>query len=56
MTSRRSLNSSGISINLINIIQALVIIFIAADQIVRWIYRIKKTGGDGMVFSRGWGK
>ncbi|HYF63762.1 MAG TPA: ABC transporter permease [Herpetosiphonaceae bacterium] len=48
--------SSGISINLINIIQALVIIFIAADQIVRWIYRIKKSGGGGMVFSRGWGK
>jgi simple sugar transport system permease protein len=48
--------NSGISINLINIIQALVIIFIAADQIVRWIYRIKKTGGGGMVFSRGWGK
>jgi simple sugar transport system permease protein len=48
--------ASGISINLINIIQALVIIFIAADQIVRWIYRINPTDGEGMVFSRGWGK
>lgn len=48
--------NSGISKDLISIIQALVIIFIAADQIVRWLYRIKKTGGGGMVFSRGWGK
>ena len=48
--------ASGISINLINIIQALVIIFIAADQIVRWLYRIEGAEGGGMVFSRGWGK
>jgi simple sugar transport system permease protein len=47
---------SGISIDLINVIQALVIVFIAADPIVRWLYRIaprRKTVG---VFSRGWGK
>lgn len=48
--------NSGISINLINIIQALVIIFIAADQIVRWLYRIKRPEGGRMVFTRGWGK
>ncbi|HEY1016094.1 MAG TPA: ABC transporter permease [Herpetosiphonaceae bacterium] len=48
--------NSGISINLINIIQALVIIFVAADQIVRWIYRLRKQEGGRMVFSRGWGK
>ncbi len=47
---------SGISINLINIIQALVIIFVAADQIVRWIYRIRREQGGQMVFTRGWGK
>lgn len=47
---------SGISINLINIIQALVIIFVAADVIVRWIYRLPKRSGDQSVFSRGWGK
>jgi general nucleoside transport system permease protein len=46
---------SGISINLINIIQALVIIFVAADQIVRWIYRIRGKGGGQVVFTRGWG-
>lgn len=47
--------NSGISINLVNIIQALVIMFIAADQIVRWLYRVKKSGSGKMVFSGGWG-
>lgn len=46
---------TGISINLINIIQALVIIFVAADQIVRWIYRIRRRGAGQVVFTRGWG-
>jgi general nucleoside transport system permease protein len=46
---------SGISINLINIVQALVIVFIAAPQIVRWIYRIRGRGEGQAVFTRGWG-
>jgi simple sugar transport system permease protein len=47
---------SGISSNLISIIQALVIVFVAADQIVRWIYRIRRPAGSRMVFTRGWGR
>ncbi|MCI0528564.1 MAG: ABC transporter permease, partial [Nitrospira sp.] len=47
---------TGISIDLINILQALVIMFIAADQIVRWIYRIKPGGKAETVFTRGWGR
>jgi len=47
---------TGISIDLINIVQALVIMFIAADQIVRWIYRIKPRVKTEIVFTRGWGK
>ncbi|MFO7167884.1 MAG: ABC transporter permease [Chloroflexota bacterium] len=46
---------SGISINLINIVQALVIVFIAAPQIVRWIYRIRGRSEGQVVFTRGWG-
>jgi simple sugar transport system permease protein len=46
---------SGISINLINILQALVIIFVAADPIVRWLYRIRQRSQGQVVFTRGWG-
>lgn len=48
---------AGISIDLINIIQAFVIMFIAAPNIVRWIYRIK-TGKakTEVVLTKGWGK
>jgi ABC-type uncharacterized transport system permease subunit len=48
--------NSGISINLINIIQALVIAFVAADQIVRQIYRIRTARNAGITLSRGWGR
>lgn len=46
---------SGISINLINIIQALVIVFVAAPDIIRLIYRIKKVDSRQAVATRGWG-
>jgi len=46
----------GISIDLVNIVQALVIIFVAADQIVRWIYRMRARRGMEVVFTRGWGR
>jgi simple sugar transport system permease protein len=48
--------AQGISIDLVNIIQALVIMFIAADQIIRWLYRIRARGAAGVVFTRGWGR
>jgi simple sugar transport system permease protein len=47
---------SGISINLINIIQALVIVFIAAPQIVRWLFGIRSGDSKQVVFTRGWGR
>ena len=47
---------SGISIDLINVIQALVIVFVAADPIIRWLYRIKAPSRRETVFTRGWGK
>jgi ABC-type uncharacterized transport system permease subunit len=48
--------AQDISIDLVNIIQGLVIMFIAADQIIRWLYRIKVRGEKAVVFTRGWGR
>ena len=49
------IRAPGISIDLVNIVQALVIVFVAADEIVRWAYRIKARRGEAVVFTRGWG-
>jgi general nucleoside transport system permease protein len=47
---------TGISSDLIRIVQALVVMFIAAPQIIRFLYRIRTPEGDQLIFSRGWGK
>lgn len=48
---------AGISVDLINIVQALVVAFVAADEIIRWLYRIRrKSEVKEVVFTRGWGR
>jgi len=58
---------SQIPIDVISIIQALVLIFVAADEIVRWIYRLPhprtQSGPDApeatapeLAVARGWGR
>jgi ABC-type uncharacterized transport system permease subunit len=47
---------ASIPIDIISVVQALVIVFIAAPAIVRWIYRVRaKTEMESAVFTRGWG-
>ncbi len=46
---------AGIPIDIISIIQGLVIIFVAAPAIIRWIYRIR-VNTETTVLTRGWGK
>lgn len=47
---------ASLSIDVIKIVQALIIMFVAADQIVRFIYRIpRRRAGDEAVISKGWG-
>ncbi len=49
-------NGTQLPGDLIAMIQALVIIFVAADQILRWLYRMRNKQSAQVVLSRGWGK
>jgi len=42
-----------IPVDIISVIQALILLFVAADAIVRYIYRIRQSG-DKVVLTRGW--
>jgi simple sugar transport system permease protein len=48
---------ASVPVDIISVVQALVIIFIAAPAIVRWIYRVrvKAEEMDSTTFTRGWG-
>lgn len=53
----RMQNVARIPVEIIDVIQALIIAFIAAPAIIRAIYRLRSTDeGQGEVFMRGWGK
>jgi simple sugar transport system permease protein len=52
----RMQNVAKIPVDIIGVIQALVIAFIAAPAIIRAIYRLREARGTDVVFTRGWGK
>jgi len=43
-----------IPVDVISVVQALILLFVAADAIVRWIYRIR-VREERLVLTRGWG-
>ncbi|MDE0805471.1 MAG: hypothetical protein OSA99_19395, partial [Acidimicrobiales bacterium] len=48
----------GLSIDVVRIVQALVLLFVAADVIVRTIFRIRKAADDPLdnsALASGWG-
>jgi simple sugar transport system permease protein len=47
--------ATKIPIDIISIIQAFIIVFIAAPALIRAIFRIKAEKADETVFVRGWG-
>ena len=53
----RMQSMAGIPIDIISIIQGLVVIFVAAPAIIRWIYRIRTApASEETVLTRGWGR
>ncbi len=48
---------SGVPSEIIQVVQALILMFVAADQIIRVIYRLRARRDDeGATFSAGWGQ
>ena len=47
---------ASIPVDIISIIQGLVIVFIAAPAIIRWLYRVRSIKVEETVLTRGWGK
>ena len=53
---RQMQSASEISGDIISVVQGLILLFVAADAIVRWIYRLRKTPAAGGVpaLTSGW--
>ena len=47
---------AGVPLDVISIIQGLVVIFVAAPAVIRWIYHIRLARTEATVLTRGWGK
>ena len=49
--------STGTPVDIVQVIQALIVMFVAAPPLIRAMYRLRTTraGGTGQVLSKGWG-
>ncbi len=52
----RMQSMAGIPIDIISIIQGLVIVFVAAPAVIRWLYRIRLSRTEATLLTRGWSK
>ena len=48
--------NAGVAIGIIDVIVALILFFVAAELIVRWLIGSKHADGEKISFSAGWGK
>jgi simple sugar transport system permease protein len=47
---------SGVSPEIIDVVQALILFFVAADVIIRWLLRIRAADAERVTLSSGWGQ
>jgi simple sugar transport system permease protein len=47
---------SGVSPEIIDVVQALILFFVAADMIIRWLLRIRASDAERVTLSSGWGQ
>ena len=47
--------AAGVTVDLVIVMQALIIIFIAAPELVRAVFRLKPTEADSTQLTKGWG-
>jgi simple sugar transport system permease protein len=48
--------SAGVAIGIIDVILAMILFFVAADMVVRWLIRSKPAISEKITFSTGWGQ
>ncbi len=48
--------SAGVAKEITDVIQALILFFVAADMIVRWILRMRETEEEKITLTTGWGQ
>ncbi len=47
--------NSGVASEIIDVIQALILFFVAAESIIRWVLRLRAEEGERVTLSSGWG-
>jgi hypothetical protein len=47
--------AAGVSVDLVIVMQSLIIIFIAAPELVRAIFKLEKTDAEPTQLTKGWG-
>ncbi len=47
--------SSGVASEIVDVIQAIILFFVAADSIIRWVLRLRAEEGERVTLSSGWG-
>ena len=52
----QSANGTSLPADITSIIEGLIIIFVAAPQMVRWLYRQRAAGGDAVQLPSGWAR